>query len=550
MTRKRTLWIAIAAAVLTAGFVVAASGVSEKALVRVDKRDLMRLPEEALAGLQGLQELESSWIILASESDLAEFGARRIPAEILDARPGGKAHFLVFSRSAEDMARLYAHGEVRPLEGGAVLFWSGGNEAREILPAEFSLKRISTEDRFPVTRPGRASRTPRPLEVFRPGGEAADLIPQMVGLVSKANLTKNIQDLQNFQTRYASTQACENAGTSLYQFFSSLSNLQTSYVPFTYSGNRTTRNIVAVLPGKSSASRSVILCAHYDSYSNQASTNAPGADDNASGTSAVMEIARVLSSYAFDFTLKFICFSAEEWGLYGSKDYAQKAKAAGETILGVINMDMIGYEDRAPEDVDVIVNSASEWLGDRYISAAQRYAPLPTLKIINGNFRGSDHSPFWDQGYTALCGIEDAGVPNPYYHKTTDTLSTLNMDFATAVAKASLALAAELAQPVATLPAPSGLQARSQVLSSLFSSVKTVFLTWQSTSSQAVGYNVYRSSNRTSYEKANASLLTTTAFTDRLRPAGVNAYYVVAAVDAQGRESNFSAEVRDDGNLP
>ena len=550
MTRRPTFLVLAAAAALAAGVVLAAGDAPDKALVRVEKRDLLRLPAETLAGLQGLQELETSWLILASESDLAEFGARRIPADILDVGPAEKAYFLVFSRSPEEAARLYAYGEVRPLEGGVVLFWSGGKEAREVLPAEFSLKRVSTEDRLPVVRPGRAGRVPRPAEAIRPEGEAADLIPQMVGLVSKASLTKNIQDLQNFQTRYSSTQACENAGTSLYQYFSSFSNLQTSYVPFTYSGNRTTRNIVAVLPGKSNASRSVILCAHYDSYSNQASTNAPGADDNASGTSAVMEIALVLSSYAFDFSLKFICFSAEEWGLYGSKDYAQKAKAAGETILGVINLDMIGYEDRAPEEVDVIVNSASEWLGDRYISAAQRYAPLPTLKIVNGNFRGSDHSPFWDQGYPALCGIEDAGVPNPYYHRTTDTLSTLNMDFATAVTKASMALAAELAQPVATLPAPAGLEARRQTLGSLFSSVKTVFLTWRSTSGQAVGYNVYRSTNRTSFEKANSSVLTTTTFTDRRLKAGVDYYYVVTAVDAQGRESNFSAEVRDDGKLP
>jgi fibronectin type 3 domain-containing protein len=124
------------------------------------------------------------------------------------------------------------------------------------------------------------------------------------------------------------------------------------------------------------------------------------------------------------------------------------------------------------------------------------------------------------------------------------------MDFATAVTKASMALAAELAQPVATLPAPAGLEARRQTLGSLFSSVKTVFLTWRSTSGQAVGYNVYRSTNRTSFEKANSSVLTTTTFTDRRLKAGVDYYYVVTAVDAQGRESNFSAEVRDDGKLP
>jgi len=547
MSRRSGGWRIIALlAGLAAGALSGPGDTAEKALIRVEKGDLWILPAEVLARLHGIQELETSWVILASDEQLSELAARRVPAEILDISPEGKAYFLVFLRSPEAAGGLRGFGEVRILDEWTVLFWSGGREAREILPAEFKLKRLSPEDRFPVVRPGRERAVSAAEADVRLRRRAAELIPQFVSLVSKANLTKNIQDLQDFRTRYASTAACEYAGTFLFEHFSSLPGLETSYDPFLFAGTRTTRNIVAVLPGKSNADRSVILCAHYDSTSNQPTTNAPGADDNASGTAAVMEIARVLSSYAFDFSLKFICFSAEEWGLYGSKHYAQKAKAAGETIIGVVNMDMIGYEDVPSEDIDIIVNPASDWLGARYLSAAERYAPLPTLKIVNASFRGSDHSPFWDQGYHALCGIEDAGVPNPHYHKTTDTLSTLNMDFVTSVTRASLALGAELAQPVVSLSAPAGLTARSQVLTSLFSNAKTVFLDWRTTSDQAVGYNVYRSTNRERYEKANGTLLTATTFTDRFLRAGSAYYYAVTAVDSSGRESNFSAEVRDD----
>jgi len=550
ITDKRgTGWLIFALAGLAVGLLSAPWGSSAKALVKVEKRDLLRLPADFLPELQGLQELESSWVILASDEDLAGLAERRIPVEILDIAPEGKAYFLVFVPAAGDAARLYADGNVRPLEDKILLFWHGGREAREILPAEFGLKRIFTEDRFPVTRSGRGRREVQAGPEVRLRAESSDLIPQMIAAVSKANLTKNIRDLQDFKTRYASTTACENAGTSLFQYFSALAPLETAYDPFTFGGTWTSRNIVAVLPGRADSSRSVILCAHYDSISpvSQRMTDAPGADDNASGTSAVMEIARVLSAYDFDFSLVFACFSAEEWGLYGSRHYAQAAKAAGEEIIGVVNMDMIGYEDVPPEDIDVISNGSSEWLGDRYIAAAQRYALLPTLKIVNAGFRSSDHSPFWDQGYAALCGIEDAGVPNPYYHKTTDTLDKLNMDFATAVTKASLALAAELAQPVVALAAPSGVTARSQVSSSLFSSAKTVSLSWQASSAQAVGYNVYRAKSPSrNYEKINAALLTTRTFTDRFLRVDSSYSYVVTAVDAQGRESNHSAEVRDD----
>ena len=109
----------------------------------------------------------------------------------------------------------------------------------------------------------------------------------------------------------------------------------------------------------------VIVCAHYDSTSTQATTHAPGADDNASGTAAVMEMARVLAGYQFDYTIKFIAFSAEEWGLYGSRHYAQAAKQRGEQIVGVVNLDMIGYVDLEPEDLDIVVDGQSDVAGEQ-----------------------------------------------------------------------------------------------------------------------------------------------------------------------------------------
>jgi Zn-dependent M28 family amino/carboxypeptidase len=115
--------------------------------------------------------------------------------------------------------------------------------------------------------------------------------------------------------------------------------------------------------------------------------------------------------------------------------------------MGVINMDMIAYADRLPEDLDLVVNLRSEWLANRFSICASIYTPLDLLKVVNANFRYSDHSSFWDQGYSAVCGIEDSIVTNPYYHKTTDTYSTLNMDFAASVTKIALAVAAGLAQP-------------------------------------------------------------------------------------------------------
>ncbi len=363
--------------------------------------------------------------------------------------------------------------------------------------------------------------------------------------MSPERLSSFVASLQSFQTRYASTSNCEASGSYLYDFFRQY-GLETDADYFTFSASAyPTSNIVATIAGETAPERVVIVCAHYDSYSNQARTAAPGADDNASGTAAVMELSRILAGTRFDYTIRFIGFSAEEWGLYGSKHYAQQARQRGENIIGVVNLDMIGYADQLPEDLNLFVNDRSDWLGSKFIAAAHRYVALPILKSVNASVTGSDHSPFWDQGYSALLGIEDSPLKNPNYHKVTDTVDTLNMEFAADVTRAALATIAELAQPVSEVEPPTGLAARSQILRSLFTSRKMVLLTWNPSPGTIAGYHVYRSlTSHADYQRVNASLIRQPYYVDRLLPADVSYYYVVTAVDTQGRESNYSVEVR------
>ncbi len=222
----------------------------------------------------------------------------------------------------------------------------------------------------------------------------------------------------------------------------------------------TWKNVVGTRQGTASGEQ-VIICAHFDCISNDPYNLAPGADDNASGAAAVLEAARVLGSSLFEKTVKFVCFSGEEQGLYGSGEYAADARLAGDDILGVLNFDMIGYENVAPEDIDIIGNGPSEWLVDFTVECAGAYVPaLPTLKIIDPSMSLSDHSPFWNAGYDALLGIEDRGVPYPYYHTVNDTLGNLNMVFATDVARMGIATVAELAVPDSVTSVPGGERVR------------------------------------------------------------------------------------------
>jgi photosystem II stability/assembly factor-like uncharacterized protein len=204
-------------------------------------------------------------------------------------------------------------------------------------------------------------------------------------------------------------------------------------------------NVVATLPGTLRPDDIYIICGHYDNTSQTPNTYAPGADDNGTGTIATLEAARVLRDYEFEGTLKFVCFSREEQGLVGSHFYAMDAYERGDNIVAALNFDMIGYEDIDPEDVDIVCNTPSQWLGNEYQDAAALYVPGLSIDRGTATYVGSDNSSFWDYGFSSLLGIEDFGLNNPYYHRTTDRVSTLDFDFYTDVVRGAVATLAELA---------------------------------------------------------------------------------------------------------
>lgn len=295
-----------------------------------------------------------------------------------------------------------------------------------------------------------------------------DPIPQMVSQVSTPSVMATIQHLESFGTRYFPTPTLEAAGDYLYDEFAAL-GLAVERDPFTYAGYGT-NNIVATLAGATDPQTVLVVGAHYDSRSDNPFVLAPGADDNASGVAVVLELARVLRHYQFDITIKFIAFSAEEGKLLGSTHYASSARnVTHEKILGMVNFDMVGYVDQAPEDLDLVFDRTSEWLANAYRDAASRYAPLPMLKVVRAGGLADDRA-FSSVGYSALCVIDDHTGPegqtsaNPHWHKTHDTSDTLNLAFLDSVLKASVAAVAELAQPVSNLASPANLVGSSHIV--------------------------------------------------------------------------------------
>ena len=172
-------------------------------------------------------------------------------------------------------------------------------------------------------------------------------------------------------------------------------------------------NIIAEKRGQLYPDSIIILGAHYDSYA----IGAPGADDNASGTSGVMETARILASSDFEITIRFICFSGEELGLLGSNAYANQLNTNNENLKLMINLDMISYVSPGFEPtVNIVYNPESEFMYNNYIEAIEAYLPefLYNDAHTSGFANASDHASFWNHGYPAIFLIDctDFSAPN------------------------------------------------------------------------------------------------------------------------------------------
>ncbi len=230
--------------------------------------------------------------------------------------------------------------------------------------------------------------------------------------------------------------------------------LTVAYDPFVQRGV-TLYNVVATLPGRDPTSDLVyIIVAHYDSVSSVAGNGgpAPGADDNASGVAALLEIARLLSGSAFAHTIRFLAVTGEEPGLWGSAHYAAAAWTHGENIGGVINLDMIGYDHDGDGIMEVHAgtDAASIALAGAFAAHIQRDGlNLVPLVFEADAITLSDHASFWHYGYPAILVIEGLaeGEENPNYHRVTDTLAHLSLPYLADIAVAAAATLAELAEP-------------------------------------------------------------------------------------------------------
>ncbi len=223
-------------------------------------------------------------------------------------------------------------------------------------------------------------------------------------------------------TRYYNSTSNPKAAQFIYEMLQSY-----GYTPRYQNNSTTSINVLAVKTGTKYPNQYYVICSHYDDM--PSSGLAPGADDNASGTVAVLEAARVLKNFNTDYSIIFAAFDEEERGLYGSKAFVDTSYFHGDSIVCCLNFDMIAYDGNNDGKNTVVYNAPSEGFANDYISAMRTYAPtLVPIKLLDLT-ANSDHASFWTRNYKAFMNIEDENEFNPYYHTSNDKFQYVNINY-------------------------------------------------------------------------------------------------------------------------
>lgn len=207
------------------------------------------------------------------------------------------------------------------------------------------------------------------------------------------------------------------------------------------------RNFIATLPGASSAAPVLVIGAHYDT-----ALETPGADDNASGSAALLELARRFKGKSGAVEVRFVAYGSEEPPFFGTKQmgsafHARSLKAEGRAVLGMVSLEMLGYYDDAPNSqkyppllslfypsrgnfIGAVSNIRSRGFLRRF---SKVFTPTNNLLVVSASLPGwiteiglSDHKCYWDEGFPALILTDTSFLRYTHYHMTTDTPEKLD----------------------------------------------------------------------------------------------------------------------------
>ncbi|MGB9742860.1 MAG: M28 family metallopeptidase [candidate division WOR-3 bacterium] len=387
-----------------------------------------------------LAQFEDCWLVQADEPELIRLQQLGAAVQKFDL-PEGKELFYVQTRPGFDRHNLSRYGTILGATSAGILLATDESALPSLNRLPVELCRLALE---PLTIYPEAP-LPPPVAV------SESLVLELVSRVNPDSVLAHIRRLQDFYTRYSTTESCRAAVEWMRNRLvaygcdsTALETYRTGYAP----------NVIGVKTGRLNPNPIYVLCGHIDNTSDYAPQHCPGSDDNASGTAAVLEAARVFQDIDFAYSVYFIGFTGEEQGLWGSDSFCRRAARRGDSIRAALNFDMVSYGRQNLDSFEVIgkiSSPACAWLVDSFIANARTYTALKPIRRLVNSAPYSDHHSFWQRGYPALCGIEHDFTPE--YHTIGDTIGPLyftecgtnNWLMATEAIRAAVATIAKLA---------------------------------------------------------------------------------------------------------
>jgi peptidase M28-like protein len=296
-------------------------------------------------------------------------------------------------------------------------------------------------------------------------GSLAPLTPAQVDL--RQRLERHVRELAGRigERNSLHPDALEEAATYVERELATLGYTVTSQ-RWTSAGGQAFRNLDVALPGRGKPTEVVVVGAHYDS-----NPGTPGADDNASGVAAVLELARLLRTDSLSRTIRFVAFANEELPFFGTADqgarrYVSALKQRGDDVRSMLSIETIGYYATGPKTqmypkplnlfypdtgnfIGFVGDLSSRPLVHEAIAAFRRHTPFPSHGAAAPpsvpGIGWSDHEAFWAAGFPAVMITDTAPFRNPYYHTRGDTPDRIDYERMTRVVDGLAAVVRQLA---------------------------------------------------------------------------------------------------------
>jgi PKD repeat protein len=394
--------------------------------------DLARFEQTGLPAYTRLEGREGSYLLTgATPADLKALAAAGLSTRVLDPDMTGAAYYLVYPAPDRPRPEWGAYGRLLLDDVEEALLRTTPQDAERLSLAGAELRLLTLDP-----KPLRPTTAPEAFPaVIQPDPLIQEIIDQVDGdtvYYYDRQLAGEVPVWVDGAWYTIGTRHT-NSGTPIHKVIrwagQQMANLglDVEYHVWDHSWNA---NVIGELPGLTNPDDIFIIGGHVDDV-----TGTRGADDNASGSVATLIAADILSQYQWGCTLRFALWTGEEQGLLGSAAYAHRSYQLGEHIVGYLDPDMIAWNTiGSSPGIDLRYKASMPLtlqLAQLFVDVVSAYGLALVPQLVNSSGGFSDHSSFWDHGYTAIMAFEDGNDFNPYYHGSGDTPAHLDRTYFT-----------------------------------------------------------------------------------------------------------------------